>query len=427
MAPRALDERGFEILTIHGLSWLAAGNAVGLLLATLLLFPALGDLLAPLSFGRWAPVHLDLQLYGWCGVTLIGLLFRVFMPSASAGRLPELAVGLWSGALLFAVVSWLTGHAGSKPFLEFAGAARVGLASASVALWVLLAIGFHRQRRERAGDREPRSIAWAKGALLSGLAALPPTLYWACGAGVYPPINPDSGGATGGSLMGSTLAVIAIVVLCPLVVGLAPRGGARDLALPAALFAAQALWFGLLDHANHSHHEWLQVASLASLTLWLPVLGRYLRCFAWPAAARPWLFAFCAWGTVLLVSGTLLFLPGALERFKFTSALVGHAHLAMAGMVTSFNVLALVAVNPRPAWAALFADHRAFAMWQGGCLLFVVAMTALGAIEGGAGVPLTRAVSLAGALYGARWLAGSAMLWASTRWLTTALRTWSAA
>jgi cytochrome c oxidase cbb3-type subunit 1 len=31
--------------------------------------------MSPFTYGRWMPVHLNGQLYGWCSVPLLGLLF----------------------------------------------------------------------------------------------------------------------------------------------------------------------------------------------------------------------------------------------------------------------------------------------------------------------------------------------------------------
>ena len=61
---------------LHALGWLVAANAIGVLMAALLLWPALGDLLVPLSYGRWMALHLDWQLYGWCSVPIIGVLLQ---------------------------------------------------------------------------------------------------------------------------------------------------------------------------------------------------------------------------------------------------------------------------------------------------------------------------------------------------------------
>ena len=68
-----------ELATLHGLTWLVVGCSVGLLLATLLLVPRLGELLSPLTYGRWMPVHLNLLLYGWCALPLVALLFRIYL------------------------------------------------------------------------------------------------------------------------------------------------------------------------------------------------------------------------------------------------------------------------------------------------------------------------------------------------------------
>ncbi len=75
----------YDWVCLHSLGWLVVGNAVGVLLAVLLLFPALGNVFAPLTYGRWIPVHLNAQLYGWSSIPLIGLLFRLYGPKAGFG------------------------------------------------------------------------------------------------------------------------------------------------------------------------------------------------------------------------------------------------------------------------------------------------------------------------------------------------------
>jgi hypothetical protein len=79
-------------------------------------------------------------------------------------------------------------------------------------------------------------------------------------------------------------------------------------------------------------------------------------------------------------------------------------------------------VNPRGTYTALFGDRRAFLLWQGGCLLFVVTMMTLGTLEGFIDGLLFRPAPAVQALYLARWVAGAAMLWASARWLGAAVR-----
>ncbi len=430
--------RTFELLTVHSVTWLAAGNTVGLLLATLLLFPGLGALLGSLSYGRWIPVHFNMQLYGWCSLPLVGLLFKLYLPEGvdfGTGRWPRLAVGIWSGSLLFGTVSWLAGRSSGKLFLEWSGPARAFLAANLAFLGLVLAVSFarrsarrrRRSRRRRASATHSLGVAetWiliAKAALLAALLAVPALMYWAASPTVYPPINPDSGGATGGSLLGSTLGIVAIIFACPFAVGMKPRGGGRTALWTAGILAAHFAWFGFLDHGDRSHHEVVQILSLASLGVWLPLLTRHLRRFPWPAVSRDWLAAFCGWAVLLLATGLVAFLPGVLERWKFTNALVAHAHVAMAGLATCLSVIILNQVNRKTSLKHLFADRRAFLLWQIGCLILVVSLLALGSIEG-ASPRIMFSPSLAvNALYAIRWLGGLMMAAAAFHWLGAALR-----
>src|ERR1035441_11035060 len=61
----------------HSLFWLVFSNAVGVLIATLLLVPSLNSVLGEWTYGRWLPFHLNLELYGWCSLPLVAFLFKV--------------------------------------------------------------------------------------------------------------------------------------------------------------------------------------------------------------------------------------------------------------------------------------------------------------------------------------------------------------
>ena len=54
----------------HGLFWLVLANAVGVLIAVLLLVPSLNVLLGEWTYGRWIMVHMNLELYGWTSIPL---------------------------------------------------------------------------------------------------------------------------------------------------------------------------------------------------------------------------------------------------------------------------------------------------------------------------------------------------------------------
>jgi cytochrome c oxidase cbb3-type subunit 1 len=404
---------------LHSLAWLAVGNAVGVLLAVLLLFPALGNVFAPLTYGRWIPVHLNAQLYGWSSIPLIGLLFRLYGPKDGFSPWPRWAIGVWSGALVFASVCWLAGQTSGKLFMEWTGPSLAVMTANMVFLSVVLFLGFLRQRSEPTA----RWIQGAKLVLLALLACIPFVMYWAASPALFPPINPDSGGATGGSLLGSTLMVIAMMWVFPLVVALPVERNRTVIVQTLVVLIAHFAWFGMLDHGHRSHHEMGQIIGLSSLLIWFPLLVRYFRIFQWPDGSRRWLLAFCGWGAFLLVTATFTFMPGVLERWKFTNALVGHVHAAMGGMVTSFCMLILLTINPTENCRKILCARAPFVFWNVGCLVLILALTWLGTIEASNQGLLYRSAWSADLLYAVRLLAGLMMFHASAWWLVKTIRT----
>ena len=93
----------------HSLLWLVIANAIGVLLAALLLFPALNRLLGEWTYGRWIIAHMNLELYGWSSLPMAGFLFRVYGADRGAARAMVQAGsmgvvrGAWCGRLLLAL------------------------------------------------------------------------------------------------------------------------------------------------------------------------------------------------------------------------------------------------------------------------------------------------------------------------------------
>ncbi len=438
------------VVTVHALGWLVAGNAVGLLLATLLLAPAAGSVLGPLTYGRWMPVHWNAQLYGWLALPLVGLLLRIYDPgpdpagivarsgsgSATPSRpalatvrsLERWAVAAWTATLAVGCVSWLAGLTSGKPFLEWSGAARWLLVADLAFLEAVLATALVRGLRDGTWSR------WGgrgRSAFLVALASVPVAMAVATSPRVYPPINPDSGGPTGTSLLGSTLGIVWLFILFPLVLRLPARAPERRqanrtvAALTIALAGLHTVAFLALDlfqGGDRSHHDALQVIALLSLLPWPAILWAHLGRFRYPDGAGRWLGAFGAWGSLLVVTAFVSFLPGVLERWKFTNALVAHAHLAMAGMMTSFVALVLIALGRGTPLAGVLAAPGPFALWHFGCLIYVVSMLMLGTLEGIDPGIVMRGGPTSTGLYAFRWLAGALMLGASVAWWAGARR-----
>jgi len=414
-----IDHHGYscDIITRHSLLWLMIVCATGVLLATLLLVPSLGKLLEPFSYGRWVTVHLNASLYGWSSVPLIGLLFRVYLPHQKKTRWADAAVMVWSSVLLFALIGWLSGHTSGKLFMEWSGVSRwailFGMAFLAAALWV----GCFQRWGEQA---ESFLIKGIKIISLIFLSVIPVVMYLAADPSLYPPINPDSGGATGGSLLGSTLGIVVIYWITPFVLGLKQAGTNVPLVRPFVpsflLLLIHFAVFALLDHGDRSHHEITQIVALSSLLVWVPLLVRHMNRFVWPASSRRWLIAFAGWGGVLTLNGLFTFMPHVLDHWKFTNALVAHVHIAMAGMITSFNILILVVLNQSSPLGRAFSSRASFWTWQLGTVVHAVALLAAGTLEALHPAWLFTGHPVMNTLYGIRWAAGVVMLSAAWFW-----------
>jgi cytochrome c oxidase cbb3-type subunit 1 len=279
----------------------------------------------------------------------------------------------------------------------------------------VLAAGLVRRARTGA-SRVSMAGLWAFWSLL---LAVPVAMVFATSPKTYPPINPETGGPTGASLLGSTLCVIVIFAATPLLLRLQSRVPSlrRPVLEVFGALVLHALFFAAVGHGDHSHREPLQIAAVATLLVWAVLLPRWLRCFAWPAGSRPWLFAFLAWGGALLASAVPMFLPGVLDRIKFTNALVGHAHLAMAGMATSFAALLLVVLNQETRLRGVLGDRTAFILWNAGNVAHVAALAAAGLLEAQDPGVVFRGDPSITLLYAVRAAAGAVMAFAAARWI----------
>ena len=400
-----------QTLRRHSLFWFVAANSVGVLLAAELLWPPLGDSLAPFTYGRWIPLHLNWQLYGWCSLPLVGLLVRWIGAGPNQHSAPIITIALWSWsfALLAGGISWLAGITSGKLFLDWYGWARPLLPAAMTLLWGALVWQLWANRTTLTAKQRAAQIAF-----LLAMFAVPPAIFWASGRNVYPAVNPHSGGATGASLLGSTLGIVGIFGLLPEMLGVANR--ARNATTYKRvfwiLFFLSIVAFTSLDHTNASSSSTGQQVGLGVLLLWIPVAWLYFLAFEWNTSSRPWLAAAFAWWLLLVCTGFLIFLPAFSERLKFTNALVSHAHLAMAGLITSMNLAILNLLTPeRPI-------VRGFWIWQLATALQVVTLAVLGWLEADRPGALFSSDNWTQELYALRLASGLIMLIVSVTWFT---------
>lgn len=402
----------------HALFWLVIGNAIGVMIAVLLLLPGLNPWLGEWTYGRWMMVHMNVALYGWCSLPMIGFLFKVY--GADRGRYAgwcRTVLWLWSGALVVGSVSWLSGHSSGKLFLDWSGYARVFFPLAMLAFWALLAVSC----AAKDNSAQDSGIA-ARVVKLAGLVVLlgvPFAIYFAANPSFYPAVNPDTGGPTGASQLESSLGVVWIALMVPF--GITRRKIDQTLIISSAwiVLLAEGVLCASLSRGDTSHHQPAQFLSLGSILLWLPIMPAYYRAFQWNAATQRWRTAFLWWWSGLVVSGWVFFLPGVLDRIKFTDVLVGHSLVAVAGFLTALLILVMVQLlGEEDAW--IFNRRWSFHAWNLGVLAYVIVMIIAGWIESSQPAFTISPGIFRNVLYVLRLLTGLAMLAGSLEWSVAA-------
>jgi cytochrome c oxidase cbb3-type subunit I len=401
----AAPDVGVSAAIGHALGWLVVGNAVGLYLSLLLLYPNLQ--LAEWTYGRWVPVHLNVQLYGWTALPLVAWLFSMFEvgESSSAAWAPA-AVWAWTAALAMGTLNWLSGMTGGKIFLDWNGGSLWAFVFSMVMLWCVLVVA--RKQRACRWSQLKRRISIAG---LIGLAMVPVAIMVTASPATYPPVDRLTGGPTGSSLLGSSMIVVGLMLLLPRSACGMGKGRAGNGTW--IYFGFCWVFFGVAEAVGGTHFDWWQNVSLLLMLPWAWLLARDWTGFDWPAGTRVWKMALFGWWGALVLTGYLMYFPWILDRIKFTQGLVAHSHLAMAGFTTSFCALLAVILTGRR-----LGGVGSVVVWQFAALVMVVALATMGWREGAEPSwmlenPAWREFGL-----GLRTACGGAMLIVSVLWRT---------
>jgi cytochrome c oxidase cbb3-type subunit I len=335
---KSVDD-GVSTAVKHALGWLVMGNGVGLYLALLLLKPEWQ--LGQWTYGRWVPVHLNVQLYGWTALPLVAWLFSMYEVGRSkAAAWAPAAVWAWTAALAMGALHWLDGTTGGKIFLDWKDGALWAFVLALVMLWLVLTVAW----KERAVGWSLLKRRVSLGGLI-GLALVPAAIIVTASPKTYPPVDRMTGGPTGSSLLGSSLIVVGLMLLLPRVVAETGNGKAGRGTWSYFIFCW--VFFGIAEAVGGTHFDWWQNVSLLFMPPWAWLLARDWAGFSWPQGSGVWRTAMFGWWAVLVLTGYLMYFPWILDRIKFTQGLVAHSHLAMAGFTTSFCALLAVLLTGR--------------------------------------------------------------------------------
>ncbi|MES2437550.1 MAG: hypothetical protein V4584_00695 [Verrucomicrobiota bacterium] len=366
-----LTDEGVATAVKHALGWLVLGNGVGLYLALLLLKPDWQ--LGQWTYGRWVPVHLNVQLYGWTALPLVAWLFSMYEVGRSkAAAWAPAAVWTWTAALAMGALHWLDGVTGGKIFLDWKDGALWAFVLALVMLWLVLTVAW----KERAMGWSLLKRRVSLGGLI-GLALVPAAIILTASPKTYPPVDRLTGGPTGSSLLGSSLIVVGLMLLLPRVA--ADTGSGKAGRGTWGYFIFCWVFFGIAEAVGGTHFDWWQNVSLLLMPTWAWLLARDWAGFSWPVGSGAWRTAMFGWWAALVLTGYLMYFPWILDRIKFTQGLVAHSHLAMAGFTTSFCALLAVLLTGRR-----IGGPFSISLWHAAVVVMLVALAKMGWKEGAA-------------------------------------------
>lgn len=383
--------------------WLLIGTLYGLLAATKLYWP--DAFVHPwLSFGRIRPIHTNIALFGWSSFAAVGLaLYVVSRTSQTNLALPQaarLGMWLWNTALVAAVISLSLGvSTGPQEYRELIWpiALVYALGLAAIAASVIVTVA-------RRATPEIYISNW----YILGALCWMATLYTIA----YLPFYQDGLGniVIQGYFMHTTVGMW----FTPLVLGILYYALPRMLSKPIYSYALGVLgfWTNMLFYTLIGAHHfifspvpwWLQTtAILFSVGMMVPVWSGTGNFFltargSWSKVRRSYPLIFLlvgVWGYALAsTQGTIEAFRSANIYWHFTNFTVGHSHLAMYGFVAFAIWGALYGLVPRITGRGPSAAAISLHFW----LAFL------------GGSLYVTAISIAGVLQGASWVAGESFI-----------------
>lgn len=379
------------------LFWLMAPGLVGLLLATFLYAPTvqerLPEALRPyVIFGRLRPVHVNLALFGWLGMTYAGTMLyltpRLTGARLYSERLARVTLLLWNLLMLTGALSLLGGWNQGREYAEFPWLIDIGL----IAAVLLLAVNVW-------GTVARRTVRTLYVSVWSWMAAtlILPFVY-AIGNKVW-----DLSGAYSGAtdaivnffyvhnlfnVWFTTAGIGIFLYMIPKVSG-NPLWSHR-----LAIWGFASVWAGQHHLLYGPGPEWLEILSVAfSITAAIPNTA-FLVNFVQTMRGR--------WGVIgsslaarYVLVGVLMYsatcVQGVAQSFRnfnsyvhLTNWVIGHSHLAFFGAWSflAFGVISLLL--PRMLGREL--RSRALAEWSfwlvlGGLLVFMFDLWAAGLVQ----------------------------------------------
>lgn len=378
--------------------WLVAPVLVGLVLAGFLYEPRVQDwvpeALKPyIIFGRLRPVHVNLALWGWLGMTYAGTMLyltpRLVGARLYSERLALATMALWNLLMVAGTISLLAGGNQGREYAEFPWLIDLGM----VTVVLMLAANVWGTVSRRTERRLYVSVwNWMAASLIL------PFIY-AIGNKIWD---------TSGAYTGATDAIVNFFYVhnifnvwfttggIGIFLYLIPKVSGNPLfSHRLAIWGFASVWAGQHHLLYGPGPDWLEIVSICfSITAAIPntaFLVNFIKTFEgrW-SVIGPSLAARCVLVGVIMYSLTCV--QGIAQSFRnfnsyihFTNWVVGHSHLAFFGSWGFMAFAVLYLLLPRMLGREMHS--RSLMEWHfwltlGGLVTFMLSLWAAGLVQG---------------------------------------------
>jgi cytochrome c oxidase cbb3-type subunit 1 len=376
-----------------GVLWLLAGTLFGVVASLKFDMPDWLTSVAPLTFGRIRPAHLNAVVYGWaslagagCLIWLTSRLCRV--PIRRPGWLTVSAI-LWNAGLVYGTGAILLGYSEGVEWLEYPLPAAALIAAA----FLLFAGSILATFRARQVEHLYVSLWYIMAAVIWF-----PILYVVANLPIYSGVVH---GAVNWWYGHNALAVWFTPIGLALAYYFIPKVIGRP--IYSYYLSLLGFWaFALFYNWNGIHHlvggpvpTWLQTISIiASVLMVIPVMAvavnhhlttvGHFRLLKTSPTLRFVVFGAMCY-TAVSFQGSAEALRGMQETVHFTHYTIGHAHLGVYAFLTMILFGAMYYITPRVArwnWPRPGAIRAHFWLTATGILIYVLALCAGGWVQG---------------------------------------------
>jgi len=393
---RSLDEAAALPVLLYfttGVVWLLVGTVLGLIASLKFDMPDWLSRVAPLTFGRVRPAHLNAVTYGWASLAgagcLLWLVSRLCLVPVQLRKSLIASAALWNLGLIYGTGAILFGYSRGVEWLEYPLPAAGMIAAA----FLLFAASILQTFRRRTVPHLYVSLWYAVAAVVWF-----PFLYVVANLPVYSGVTHAAVNWWYGH---NALAVWFTPIGLALAYYFIPKVIGRP--IYSYYLSLLGFWsFALFYNWNGIHHlvggpvpTWLQTISIiASVLMVIPVMAvavnhhlttagnfRYLRTS--PTLRFTVVGAMCY--TAVSFQGSLEALRDMQEVVHFTHYTIGHAHLGVYAFLTMILFGAMYYITPRVAkwnWPQPKLIKLHFWLTAAGIGIYVVAMCTGGVLQG---------------------------------------------